>query len=658
MHTPVIELLKSALRALACALLLAASGPANAQTWTRLTNDAPDRINLMLLLSDGTVMGAVDYDPFDPVIVGKTWYRLTPDIQGSYVNGTWSSIADMHDTRLYFSSQVLRDGRVFVGGGEYGTGGAKAEVYDPLTDIWTSTPTPPSGSFADSPSELLPDGRVLVAPVLPSVAGQTIIYDPTNNTWSTGPRLFRGNNQSEASWVKLADRSILTIDPYGTFSERYIPATNTWINDAVVPTALYNSIDHELGAGVLLANGNAFFLGASGRTAIYTPSGTTAPGAWIAGPDIPGGKATPDAPAAVLVTGHVLCAVSPKSTSSSNSYLKPTTFYEYDPVANSFTFVNAPTGASDDLRVYQACMLDLPDGSVLYSHMDKDLYTYRPNGAPLAAGKPVVTSITQNDDGSYHLVGTGLNGISEGAYYGDDFQMNTNYPLVRLTDDAGNVRYARTSNWSSTGVMTGTEAVSTEYRLPAGLPPGRYSLAVVANGISSDPSCAFAPSVGANPTPSVVCASGAATLSASTTDLVQPTFRWQYSSAAGTPSWTDLNDGPISIGGNPVFSASGATTPTLTVTPGATGWPPSPSGPRFLFRATLASACGTTSTGAASLTVCAADFNCSGAVTVQDIFDFLAAWFARLAPADFNQSGVITVQDIFDFLTVWFGRCA
>ena len=54
---------------------------------------------------------------------------------------------------------------------------------------------------------------------------------------------------------------------------------------------------------------------------------------------------------------------------------------------------------------------------------------------------------------------------------------------------------------------------------------------------------------------------------------------------------------------------------------------------------------------------CAADFNGSGMVTVQDIFDFLSAYFAGLPSADFNHVGGITVQDIFDFLTAWFTPC-
>ncbi len=48
------------------------------------------------------------------------------------------------------------------------------------------------------------------------------------------------------------------------------------------------------------------------------------------------------------------------------------------------------------------------------------------------------------------------------------------------------------------------------------------------------------------------------------------------------------------------------------------------------------------------------DFNRDQAITVQDIFDFLAAWFASGTGADWNGDGTTNVQDIFDFLADWF----
>ncbi len=291
--------------------------------WTPLVRRAPSSVQLLLLLSDGTVM-AKSFAGADTY--GNIWYKLTPDIRGSYVNGTWSTLSAMNDTRLYFSSQVLADGRVFVAGGEYPRntgsgilGRATAEIYDPVADAWTRIDPPASvldpsmispiftsnhQAFVDSVSEILSNGKVLVAPVAPKVRGGTVIYDPVTNIWTAGPILTRNlNYQDEASWVKLPDDSILTIDPFGTNSERYIPLTNTWVIDSNVPVSLYDPFGFELGAALLLPNGKAFFLGSTGHTAIYTPSGTVSPGAWIAGPDIPGGHGTPDAAAAMMANG-------------------------------------------------------------------------------------------------------------------------------------------------------------------------------------------------------------------------------------------------------------------------------------------------------------------------------------------------------------------
>jgi hypothetical protein len=432
--------------------------------------------------------------------IGKGWYRLTPDIHGSYVNGTWSTLASMIDTRLYYATQMLKDGRVFVAGGEYGTGGPHAEVYDPIADTWTKIDPPAAiwntstDNFVDSMSEILPDGKVLIMPVVPHTSGIPLLYDPVSNTWSNAGKLKVGSSQVEATWVKLPDDSILTIDPFGTHSERYIPATNAWVNDSQVPTSLYDPFGGEIGGGLLLPDGRAFFLGSTGHTALYTPNGTVNPGVWVAGPDLPNNSGTPDAPAAMLVTGSVLCAVSPVPTASDH-FPPPTSFYEYDSVANAYTPEPAPNGATDPISCFAAAMVDLPDGTVLYSHFGSDVYVYTPVGAPLAAGKPAIASITPNGDGSFHLVGTGLNGISEGASYGDDLQMNSNYPIVRLTSGS-EVYYARTYSWSSTSVMTGATPVTTEFRVPLTVPAGTYDLQVVANGIASDPVPFSPPSVG------------------------------------------------------------------------------------------------------------------------------------------------------------------
>jgi hypothetical protein len=54
---------------------------------------------------------------------------------------------------------------------------------------------------------------------------------------------------------------------------------------------------------------------------------------------------------------------------------------------------------------------------------------------------------------------------------------------------------------------------------------------------------------------------------------------------------------------------------------------------------------------------CLANYNKAGGISVQDIFDFLGAWFSNSPNADINAGG-LSVNDIFDFLAAWFsGGC-
>jgi len=456
--------------------------------WTPVTALAPHANHgVMLLLSDGTVMCHSNSGGSDGN--GTLWDKLTPDINGSYINGTWSTTAPMNDTRLFFSSQVLKDGRVYVAGGEYGTGLQKAETYNPLTNTWTAAPSP-GVNISDANSEILEDGRVMQALVISGASlKSTDIYTPSTNTFVAGPTTLGIHNESV--WIKLPDNSILFVDRLSTNAERYIPATNTWIPDATVPVNLYDPFGDETGAAVLLPDGRAFFIGAQGATAFYTPSGSTSFGTWTVGPTVPNANGAPDAPMAMMANGRVLCAVSPAPTSSGTLFIPPTYFYEFDYITNTFTQIHAPGGVTSlNIACYQTNFLDLPDGSVMYAQNQSSnssrYYIYTPTGLQTASGKPTITGITQTSCTSFQISGTQFNGISQGASYGDDWQMSTNYPIIRLTNGA-NVYYCRTFNWNSTGVKRGNQPDNCQFTLPAGLPVGTYSLVVTANGIASDP---------------------------------------------------------------------------------------------------------------------------------------------------------------------------
>jgi hypothetical protein len=454
-------------------------------------------LGTMLLLSDGTVMA-------QSAGTTATWYKLIPDGTGGYTNGKWTQIQSMHYTRLYYSSQVLTNGQVFVAGGEYGQGtNNNAEVYDPVANVWNIAPnTPGPVLFADSCSELLPNGNVLISPVDPSTYGETLIWNTASSTWSVGPALYRYTDSSEASWVKLPDNSILTVAALGDSgasgftSQRYIPNLNQWIPDANLPVQIYaNLLPHyvgETGPAFLLPNGQAFFVGGTGATALYTGTGSTNQGSWAGGTDIPDSLVGADSPGAMMPNGQVLCAVAPAPyfTQVTNlNFGSPTSFYIYDYASGpggSWTQINSPTGGNTDNEVaYNDRMLVLPDGTVLFTD-GNSVYDYVPAGPPVASGQPTIYSYTFTPINTLIITGALFNGISEGASYGDDAQMNSNYPIVRFTS-GGVVYYGRTFNWNSTGVMTGSQAVSTECAVPVNLPTGPCSMVVIANGIASSP---------------------------------------------------------------------------------------------------------------------------------------------------------------------------
>jgi hypothetical protein len=136
-------------------------------------------------------------------------------------------------------------------------------------------------------------------------------------------------------------------------------------------------------------------------------------------------------------------------------FKKGSEFFEWD--GTSLIPVPAPAPAKAEPS-FLGNMLVLPTGELLWTDVSGNAYVYASTGsanpawAPRIAGAPPVTSITRGK--TYHLSGFNLNGLSQGAAYGDDAQGATNYPLVRITNRAtGHVFYARartiTARWPS-----------------------------------------------------------------------------------------------------------------------------------------------------------------------------------------------------------------
>jgi autotransporter-associated beta strand protein len=456
-------------------------------TWLPLTNSAPNAIGTMLLLPNGTVMAQEGGS--------SAWDQLTPDSTGSYINGTWSSLAAMSENRLYYASVVMPDGRVFVLGGEYsGPSSAQnltntGEIYNPTLNTWKSISNFPQSHFGDDPGEMLSNGQILLG----YLSGpQTYRYDPSSDTYiPTAGSKLRNDPTDEESWVKLADGSLLSYDIFASAgstpgtAQRYIPSQDQWVDasGSGVPVVLTNSTSFgdELGPAILLPDGRAIFIGANSNTAIYTPATSTTPENWSAGPTTPNGMGADDAPGALLPNGDLLyCADTPL-------FNGPTDIFDFNYTNNTITQVSTPTALTNQLggSAYTDRMLVLPNGQMLFSTGSSQLWIYTPTGSAPVSSQPTISGITNigSNGQNFTLAGTQITGMSEGGTYGDDVQMASNYPIVALQNGSA-LTYTQTSNWSTAWVQTGSTPETTDFQ---SIPGGAYYLSVSAAGISSNP---------------------------------------------------------------------------------------------------------------------------------------------------------------------------
>lgn len=520
-----------------------------AGTWVQLTNAPPVAVGSPVLLTDGTVM---TYGG------GTSWYRLTPDTTGSYANGAWSELASTANftnadgstgyAPLDYASAVLADGRVFAAGGE-GNGSdpntSTCGIYDPVANSWEQVPDPPYGSceIAGAPCAVLPDGRFFIGAsgaheptatnsfFIPGVT--TMYWDPTTSEWSPGPP-NPGTNW-EATWTLLPDGTVLCISvKYATGAFLFVPAGVTsnglqgdnWIDVGLIPVA--NDVTDntaEIGPAILLLNGTVINFGSTSHNVIYKPGAPGEPGEWIAAADFPMNPLSPlatppppaaqsdgstsatytmsDAPAVLLPSGSVLCALGPMdpNVDKTGHSGPPTFFYEYEPPTTSapggsFVAVSNPPG-NTGMEGVNLRMLLLPTGEVMLTFFSSDVYLYRSGELVASVAVPTITECASEllPGETYTLSGYQLNGLSQANDYGDDASMATNYPLVRIQNIAsGKVQYCRTHGHSTMAVATGpTTVVSTSFDVPAGIEMGLSELYVVANGI---PSAAKAVSLG------------------------------------------------------------------------------------------------------------------------------------------------------------------
>ena len=239
----------------------------------------PHAIGSSAFLGDDKVMMVGGYDRIN---AGETHLRNVPSkgaevgtyIPGNPSNATWTAVASMKFPRTYHTTTVLPNGKVLVTGGvscpgannieSYDNSGVRcsagqvmsAEMWDPLTDTWTTMAAQKEIRAYHSVAALLPDGRVLVGGGgLPGAVGETgvlgnLIVDAeirTPNAMGLGhnnveiyspPYLFNANGT-------LATRPTITSYPDRvTYGQNYVIGTSGAGTQPKVSLVRLSSVTH------------------------------------------------------------------------------------------------------------------------------------------------------------------------------------------------------------------------------------------------------------------------------------------------------------------------------------------------------------------------------------------------------------------------------
>jgi hypothetical protein len=453
-----------------------------AGTWSSFTAPAGFNPVVTMVLTDGKVLMAEDYSSAE-------WWTLTPTATGNYSGGTFTKMTNAPVWRTYYGHAVLPDGRVIITGGEYVSNSAvwtnRCDIFDPQANTWTNIPAPAGwANIGDPPHSVLADGRYFMGNAFNN---KTAFYNPATNAFVAGPNKI--DSGSEEGWVLAWDDTL--INPMGVNSpaaEKYDPSQNKWISAGTLPVSVYESSSREPGAGVSLYDGRIFYTGGTGNNVLYTvPALPSSPGTWTQAASFPviSGMQTgaKDAMVSLLTNGKMLCIASPVDGVAGN-FLSPTYWFEYNPTTNVMTQVTSPAISSGP--AFTARVVTLPSGQVMFTQGQNTIFLYTPDGAPSASWKPTVgyapsaivpgTSVT--------VLGSQLNGLTQGSNYGDEGVPATNFPVIRLQSGA-NVYYCRTSGHSTMGITPGSTIHWTQCAVPSTVPAGSYTMTVVANGIPS-----------------------------------------------------------------------------------------------------------------------------------------------------------------------------
>ncbi|MCR9248172.1 MAG: hypothetical protein NXI31_24340 [bacterium] len=211
----------------------------------------PRSLHTQTTLQDGRTLLVGGVDAFNNPQASCEIYDPATD--------TFTLVASMNTPRMGHSATLLPDGRVFVAGGLDAVTVTPTqlsavrdtvdttEIYDPVTDTWTSSATM-SDPRAAHVAILRPDGKVMLAGGLswysvivigwlPTIEDSCDIYDPATDTMASGPAMNDSRSFLEPvelgndRWLLAGGIGNLTLTNLGTptaSAEIYDAVANTW----------------------------------------------------------------------------------------------------------------------------------------------------------------------------------------------------------------------------------------------------------------------------------------------------------------------------------------------------------------------------------------------------------------------------------------------
>jgi hypothetical protein len=146
------------------------------------------------------------------------------------VTGIWSLTGSFDTGRVFHTANLLPNGKLLIAGGQDSafTELASAQLYNPATGIWSTAGSLNIARY-DHTGTLLANGMVLVAAGNPNELDSAELYDPATDTWSVTGAL----NDQRADDVDTLLPNGLALVVGGTSlhpdtCELYDPATGSW----------------------------------------------------------------------------------------------------------------------------------------------------------------------------------------------------------------------------------------------------------------------------------------------------------------------------------------------------------------------------------------------------------------------------------------------